>query len=104
MPTPLRRVYDNVRAGQVVFRDVARLRDILTILVRHGFGAFVQALKLQERGLPGKLLESAASFEDKPIERRIMLAVQELGPTFIKLGQMMSTRPDLLPAPLIAEL
>lgn len=104
MPTPLRRVYDNVRAGQVVFRDVARLRDILTVLARHGFGAFVQALKLQERWLPAKLLESTATFEDKPIERRILLAVQELGPTFIKLGQMMSTRPDLLPPALIAEL
>lgn len=104
MPTSLRRVYDNVRTGQVVFRDVARLRDILTVLVRHGFGAFVQALKLQERWLPGKLLESAGTFEDQPIERRVLLAVQELGPTFIKLGQMMSTRPDLLPAPLIAEL
>ncbi len=104
MPTPLRRVYDNVRAGQVVFRDAARLGDILAVLVRHGFGAFVQALKLQDRWLPGKLLESTGTFEDKPIERRILLAVQELGPTFIKLGQMMSTRPDLLPASLIAEL
>lgn len=104
MPTPLRRVYDNVRAGQVVFRDVARLRDIAAILVRHGFGALVQALKLQDRWLPGKLLEGSPALETTPIERRILLALQDLGPTFIKLGQMMSTRPDLLPSALITEL
>lgn len=105
MPTPLRRIFDNVRAGQVVFRDAARLRDIVTVLVHHGFGAFVQALQLRDRWFSSLLLERGdPAAERLPIERRILHAVQDLGPTFIKLGQMLSTRPDLLPPRLIAEL
>lgn len=105
MPTPLRRIFDNVRTGQVVFRDAARLRDIVTILARHGFGAFVQALHLQDRWYSNLLVERGDRGADQlPIERRILHALQDLGPTFIKLGQMLSTRPDLLPEALIEEL
>lgn len=105
MPTPLRRIFDNVRTGQVVFRDAARLRDIVAVLVRHGFGAFVQVLRLQDRWYASLLRERGDGVVAQlPIERRILHALQDLGPTFIKLGQMLSTRPDLLPAALIAEL
>lgn len=105
MPTPLRRIFDNVRTGQVVFRDAARLRDIVTVLVRHGFGAFVQALQLHDRWYSNLLLERRdGAVEQLPIERRLLHVLQDLGPTFIKLGQMLSTRPDLLPPALIDEL
>jgi len=104
-PTPLRRVYENVRAGQTVLRDVARLREIVTVLLRHGFGAVVQELQLQDRWITNTLLELRGQAEAHlPIERRLLLALQELGPTFIKLGQMLSTRPDLFPPALIEEL
>jgi len=102
--TPLRRVYENLRTGQAVLRDANRLRQIAAVLVRHGFGAFVQALKLQDRWISNKLLELGPAVVDLPLERRILLACQELGPTFIKLGQMLSTRPDLFPPALIQEL
>lgn len=104
MPTPLRRVYENLRTGHAVLRDANRLGQIAVVLVRHGFGAFVQSLKLQDRWVTNKLFELAPQMEDLPIERRILLACQELGPTFIKLGQMLSTRPDVFPPALIQEL
>ncbi len=105
MPTPLRRVFDNVRSGQVVLRDMNRLRQILAVAIRHGLGMFVQQLKLQENWLSSLLVEPAAEDEAQlPLERRILHAVQDLGPTFIKLGQMLSTRPDLFPPSLIQEL
>ncbi len=105
MATPLRRAYDNVRSGQAVLRDVGRLRQIAAVLLRHGFGAVVQALKLQDHWITNKLLELRnREAETLPLERRILLVLQDLGPTFIKLGQMLSTRPDLFPAPLIQEL
>lgn len=104
MATSLRRVYENVRTGQAVWRDANRLRHIITVLARHGFGAFVQSLKLQDGWVAGKLVELAPQVDSLPFERRVLLATQELGPTFIKLGQMLSTRADLLPAALIAEL
>lgn len=105
MPTPLRRFYDNVRTGQIVFRDVGRLRQIVTVLIQHGFGAFVQALELHDRWYSNLLAERRASDDAHlPLERRILHAIQDLGPTFIKLGQMLSTRPDLFPQALIDEL
>lgn len=105
MPTTLQRAYDNLRAGEAVVRDANRLRQILTVLARHGFGALVQQLNLDDRWLVKKVLELRnADAERLPFERRILLAIHDLGTTFIKLGQILSTRPDLLPQALIAEL
>lgn len=105
MATPLKRALENLRAGEAMFRDVGRLRQILGVLARHGFGAFVQQLRLRDEWVVRKLLELQKSeAEPLPLERRVSLAVQELGPTFVKLGQILSTRPDVLPAGLIEEL
>jgi len=105
MATTLQRAYQNLRVGEAVVRDANRLRQILTTLIRHGFGAVVQQLNLDERWLVRMALERrAAASERLPIERRILLAVHDLGPTFIKLGQILSTRADLLPPALIGEL
>ncbi len=105
MATALRRAYDSYRTGESLIRDANRLRQIVTVLVRHGFGALVRELQLDERWALKKILElSSVEADDTPIERRIVLAIHELGPTFIKLGQILSTRRDLLPPELIVEL
>lgn len=105
MATTLQRAYENLRTSEAVFRDANRFRQILGVLTRHGFGALVQQLNLDDRWLLKKLLEMrSAEIERLPLERRILLAVHDLGATFVKLGQILSTRPDLLPAPLIVEL
>jgi ubiquinone biosynthesis protein len=105
MATPLQRAYENVRAGEAIVRDANRFRQILVVLVRHGFGALVERLQLDERWLVKKLLErGAAEAERLPLERRVVLAIHDLGSTFVKLGQILSTRPDLLPPALVAEL
>ncbi len=105
MATALRRAYENYRTGEAVFRDANRFRQILTVLIRHGFGALVQQLNLGERWGIAKLVEKHLRDEAQlPIERRILLAIHDLGPTFVKLGQILSTRPDLLPPALIQEL
>jgi ubiquinone biosynthesis protein len=105
MATTLQRAYQNLRTGEAVFRDANRFRQILGVLVRHGFGALVQQLNLEDRWLLKKLLESRdPDAERLPLERRILLAIHDLGATFVKLGQILSTRADLLPPLLIAEL
>ncbi len=105
MATALRRAYENYRTGEAVFRDANRLRQILSVLIRHGFGAVVQQLNLGERWGIAKLVEKHLFDEAQlPLERRILLAIHDLGPTFVKLGQILSTRPDLLPPALIQEL
>ncbi len=105
MASPVERAYRNFRAGEAAFRDANRFRQILSILARHGFGAVLQGLQLDERWLLRKILElRSTELERLPIERRIVLAIHELGPTFVKLGQILSTRGDLLPEPLVEEL
>lgn len=99
------KVYKNVRGIRTAIKDVARLRDISTILARHGFGAVVTALKLAEVAGVNKIADNFNYDADKySVAERIRLSVEELGPTFIKLGQILSTRPDLVPADIIEQL
>lgn len=84
-------------------RSAKRLQEILTILAKYGLADWLGGLKYE--WLQSRLL----SFDGERLgtltqEARIRLALTELGTTFIKLGQVLSTRPDLLPEPLIEEL
>lgn len=87
-------------------RDLPRLHDITSVLIRYGWGDFVRLLgiaHLLER--TGRLLHWKTSNEiaqlDLPV--RIRLALTELGPSFVKLGQILATRVDVFPASWITE-
>jgi len=88
--------------GQAV-KNVQRLRQILSILAKHGFVDVVDRMNLG-KFLPGKWGAYAESQADKAVPERLRLAFEELGPTFVKLGQLLSTRSDLLPEAYIEEL
>lgn len=65
----------------------------------------VSNLRLSEYLPIGKrFLEKRIALEEKPLAARIVTVLQELGPTYVKLGQMLSTRPDILPEDFIQEL
>ncbi|MHC4103234.1 MAG: ABC1 kinase family protein, partial [Planctomycetota bacterium] len=94
---------------RTTIRDAKRLANIVGVLVRHGFGEVVESTGL------GKLLGAKAASEAegavgeqekvrKPLEQRVREVLEELGPTYIKLGQILSTRPDLVPQSLVDEL
>src|SRR3990172_7099694 len=105
MAPAIRKIYENVQLTRTVIRDSNRFRQIVTVLVRHGLGAVIQGLRLQESWVPGVLRKGAAAdVEGIPVARRFKHALQELGPTFVKLGQILSTRPDLIPPEFTAEL
>jgi ubiquinone biosynthesis protein len=81
--------------------NLDRLRQITQVLVKHGFGELVARTEL------GSLVPFRKQDEGAPrlsFAERTRLAMQELGPSFVKLGQILSTRADLLPADLVAEL
>ncbi|MBA2321247.1 MAG: AarF/ABC1/UbiB kinase family protein, partial [Deltaproteobacteria bacterium] len=74
--------------GQGV-RDLGRLQQVVAVAARHGFGILVAGIRIP--GFP----RVEATFDSNPA--RAVAALQELGPTFVKLGQVLSTRPDLIP-------
>jgi len=89
------------------FRVIARLIEIQRVLVRHGLDEFVRATHLY-RPLRFIFLLSpwtwAVRRGDAPRAERLRLALEELGPIFVKFGQALSTRRDLLPVDIADEL
>ncbi len=79
-----------------------RAKDILLTLIKYGFGDIVDRLELRNKLLPFRVKTHEHS--NKSTWERIILVLTELGPTFIKFGQIMSLRPDLIPGSLIREL
>ena len=89
------------------YRHVNRYREIVTVLVKHGFGDLVTKSGLEKHIDFGKrFLPRGGDAKIASLSRweRIRMALEELGPTFIKLGRIMSKRPDLLPQELLIEL
>ncbi len=89
-----------------VVRDLPRLHEIASVMIRYGWGDLVRLLGISgvlER--TGRILHWQSTSEisqlDAPV--RIRRALEELGPTFVKLGQLMATRVDMFSPSWIAE-
>ena len=85
-------------------RNLGRSREIATVLLNHGFHDVVERLHLARYLQWWRRLRRRQPEPRLTRPQRIRLALEELGPTFLKFGQVMSTRPDLVPPDVIREL
>ena len=83
-------------------RSFGRLTEIAQVAVRHGFGYFLRRHRLGDLVPWGEREQVEASATDRG--RRLREMLDELGPTFVKFGQLLSTRPDVVPPDIVAEL
>ncbi|WP_413382688.1 ABC1 kinase family protein [Alkalihalobacillus sp. 1P02AB] len=88
------------------FRHIHRYREIAVAFSRNGFGYLVKELGLHEfLSLPKRMFtKDRKEVQTKTTGERIRYFLEELGPTYVKLGQIASTRPDLIPVDIVKEL
>ncbi|MEN8689770.1 MAG: AarF/ABC1/UbiB kinase family protein, partial [Desulfobacterales bacterium] len=89
------------------YRNLNRYRQILAVLLKYGFGDLLELLKLDQYVAAGlQLISKKQSIKVEKLTRPqgLRMALEELGPTYIKLGQILSTRPDLIPVDFLQEL
>ncbi|MBV8048410.1 MAG: ubiquinone biosynthesis protein UbiB [Paludibacterium sp.] len=95
-----------LRETLTAMRDLPRMKEISGVLIRHGLGEFAERLRLPRAvEIAGEWLhlKKADAAEATPTPVRVRQALEELGPTFIKLGQILSTRVDVFAPHWIAE-
>lgn len=79
-------------------KDIKRVNEILSILIRYGLGDMMRRMGLSDlMEQAGRLVRSSADHEFLSMEppQRVRCAIEEMGPTFVKLGQILATRVDL---------
>lgn len=87
----------NIREMRRTYVNIRRFRQVLAVLARHGFSHFLQRMRITEY-LPwvGRLTDSdRGGAAPRDIPARLAEAFEELGPVYIKLGQLLAARPDL---------
>ena len=91
-----------IRGMYKAYGNIMRLRQILTVLIRHGFSHFLHRIRIFEYApWLGRFIEPGGDERDigADLPTRLAHAFQDLGPAFIKLGQLLATRPDIVAPP-----
>ncbi|MSM41642.1 MAG: ubiquinone biosynthesis protein UbiB [Geobacter sp.] len=86
-------------------RTIKRYRQIIRILLKYGFDHLLEYLNITNMAARGRrfLRRPAVNIAALSPPERMRLALEELGPTFVKLGQLLSTRPDVIPRSYVQE-
>jgi|688.fasta_scaffold71472_2 ubiquinone biosynthesis protein len=83
------------------FKNAGRLREIITVLVSTGFSDLMTRMKLTRFLSEGQ--SEDPTYKNLPLPHRLRIAFEKLGPGFVKLGQLMASRPDLIPEQFVEE-
>ncbi len=81
------------------YKYIKRYRKIANVLLKHGFGHIAHRLGLSKfLSVSGKIFSKRESSTERfSLAEKVRMAMEELGPTFVKTGQILSTRSDLIP-------
>ncbi len=93
-----------IRRPGTTIRNIKRYREIITVLIKYGFGEIIGRLNLYTAYRIGRRVFGRMTPPEASYAVRIRMALEELGPTFVKLGQVLSMRPFMIPAELVVEL
>ena len=85
-------------------RHTRRFQEIINSFIKNGLSHFLFRLGLTNRHVKNGMVEDGWNTNGQDVGKRLRHALQELGPTFVKLGQIASSRRDLVPAEIILEL
>ena len=89
----------------LAFKRMKRFQHVVNVLAKYGFGEVLTRIRVwQHINIEKRFFRHEREFTTLTIPQRLLLALEELGPSFIKLGQVLSTRPDLVPPDIIVEL
>ena len=77
------------------YKDAKRIKQIVSVLFKVGLGYYIDNLRLSHH----LFMHQRVQIDEKPkdLPRKLRMAMDELGGTFVKLGQLLSLRPDLIP-------
>ena len=89
--------------AQPATRNLGRLSEIAQVDVRHGFGYWFDTHRLTDL-FPRRAAREEVDGQPSQRGQHLREMLDELGPTFVKFGQLLSTRPDVLPPDIITEL
>ncbi|MFA6561169.1 MAG: AarF/ABC1/UbiB kinase family protein [Verrucomicrobiia bacterium] len=99
-------IIERISAAVEVYSRLPRYREILGVLHKYGFGEMLKLVSLQSslKIKNDEVLQAEDVIQNKSAAERFRLALEELGPTFVKFGQVLSSRRDLVDEALFLEL
>src|SRR5579871_2879655 len=96
-------MFAEIKSAVEFAQHLPRYREIVGVLLKHGFGEVLKLVVLQ-KFLGMEEAKSVVALGEEPLPVRLRRALEELGPTFVKFGQVLSSRRDLLPDDIYWEL
>ncbi len=91
----------NLNPLRNTLKNAGRLKTIVTVFARHGFYNLAERIQLGRFIL--ERVTSQATMEHLSVPERVRMSFEELGPAFVKFGQLLASRPDLVPDEYVQE-